>query len=49
MALIAPDSTGMPVHEPVHDHYSERLMPTTERYHTPREIRLICAGPALQR
>jgi len=26
------------VHEPVHDHHSERLMPTTERYQRPPEI-----------
>jgi hypothetical protein len=25
---------------PVHDHHSERLMSTTERYHASREIRL---------
>src|SRR5580693_8158649 len=29
------------VHEPVHDHHSERLTSTTERHHTPREIRLM--------
>ena len=47
-------STEAPVHEPVHDHHSERLMSTTERHHAPREIRsvrqrLLGAGPALAR
>ena len=28
------------VHEPVHDYHSERLTPTTERYHAPREASL---------
>jgi hypothetical protein len=40
MALAALGLTEAPVHEPVHDHHSERLMSTTERYHAPREIRL---------
>jgi hypothetical protein len=40
MALAALGLTEAPVHEPVHDHRSERLMSTTERYHAPREIRL---------
>jgi hypothetical protein len=39
MALAALGLTQAPVHEPVHDHHSERLMSTTERYHAPREIR----------
>jgi hypothetical protein len=39
MALAALGLTEAPVHEPVHDHHSERLISTTERYHTPREIR----------
>ncbi len=39
MALAALGLTEAPVHEPVHDHNSERLMSTTERYHAPREIR----------
>jgi len=39
MALAALGLTEAPVHEPVHDHHSERLMSTTERYHAPREIR----------
>jgi hypothetical protein len=38
MALAALGLTEAPVHEPVHDHRSERLISTTERYHTPREI-----------
>jgi hypothetical protein len=29
------------VHQPVRDHHSERLTPTTKRYQAPREIRLI--------
>jgi len=41
MALAALGLTEAPVHEPVHDHHSERPMSTTERYHAPREIRLI--------
>jgi len=41
MALAALGLTEAPVHEPVHGHHSERLMSTTERYHTPREIRLM--------
>ncbi len=40
MALAALGLTEASVHEPVHDHHSERLMSTTERYHAPREIRL---------
>ena len=40
MALAALGLTEAPVHEPVHDHHSERPMSTTERYHAPREIRL---------
>ncbi len=32
MALAALGLTEAPVHEPVHDHHSERLMSTTERY-----------------
>src|ERR1700687_5453304 len=39
MALAALGLTEARVHEPVHDHHSERLMSTTERYHAPREIR----------
>jgi hypothetical protein len=39
MALAALGLTEASVHEPVHDHYSERRMSTTERYHAPREIR----------
>jgi hypothetical protein len=39
MALTALGLTEAPVHEPVHDHHSERPMSTTERYHAPREIR----------
>jgi len=42
MALAALGLTEAPVHEPVHDHHSERLMSTTERYHAPREIRRSC-------
>jgi hypothetical protein len=38
MALIALCTDGS-VHEPVHDHHSERLTSTTERHHTSREIR----------
>jgi hypothetical protein len=38
MALAALGLTEAPVHEPVHDHHSERLMSTTERYHAPCEI-----------
>jgi hypothetical protein len=41
MALAALGLTEAPVHEPVHDHHSERLMSTTESYHAPRNIRLI--------
>lgn len=33
--------TGGSVHEAVHDHRSERMTPTTERYHAQCEIRLI--------
>ena len=40
MALIALYGTDGSVHEPVHGHHSERLTSTTERHHTPREIRL---------
>jgi hypothetical protein len=40
MALAALGLTEAPVHEPVHDHHSERLLSTTERYHALREIRL---------
>jgi hypothetical protein len=36
MALIAL-CTGDSVHEPVHDHHSERLTSTTERHHAPRK------------
>ena len=39
MALAALGLTEAWVHEPVHDHHSERLMSATERYHAPREIR----------
>jgi hypothetical protein len=39
MALAALGLTEAPVHEPVHDHHSERLMSTTESYHAPRNIR----------
>jgi len=41
MALAALGLTEAPVHEPVHDHHSERLMSTTESYHAPRNIRLM--------
>ena len=44
MALAALGLTEAPVHEPVHDHHSERLISTTERYHAPCEIRLILDG-----
>ena len=40
MALAALGLTEVPVH----DHHSERLISTTERYHAPREIRLIWAA-----
>ena len=48
MALAALGLTEAPVHEPVHDHHSERLMSTTESYHAPRNIRRygrFLAGP----
>jgi hypothetical protein len=38
MALAALGLIEAPVHETVHEHRSERLMSTTERYHAPREI-----------
>jgi hypothetical protein len=41
MALAALGLTEAPVHDPVHDHSSERLISTTERYHASREIRQI--------
>ena len=41
MALAALGLTEAPVHEPVHDHHSERLMSTTESYHASRDIRPI--------
>ena len=47
MALIAPSTDGS-VHEPVHDHHSERLTSTTERHHTPREIRLMIGRPTVR-
>jgi hypothetical protein len=39
IALMALAALGL-TEAPVHDHHSERLMSTTERYHAPREIRL---------
>ena len=39
MALAALGLAEAPVHEPVYDHHSERLMSTTESYHAPRNIR----------
>ena len=44
IALAALGLTEAPVHEPVHDKHSERLMSTTERYHATREIRLLMIG-----
>jgi hypothetical protein len=41
MALIALYARGGSVHEPVHDHDSERLTSTTERHRIPHEIRLM--------
>jgi hypothetical protein len=38
IALMALAALGL-TEAPVHDHHSERLISTTERYHTPREIR----------
>jgi hypothetical protein len=39
IALMALAALGL-TEAPVHDHHSERLMSTTERYHALREIRL---------
>jgi hypothetical protein len=47
MTLAALGLTEAPVHEPVHDHHSERLMSTTERYHAPREIRRLVRLPGV--
>ena len=53
IALIARAALGLteaPVHEPVHDRHSERLMSTTERHRAPGEVRRYGAsrdGPAL--
>ena len=41
MALAALGLTEAPVHEPVHDHHSDRLTSITGRYHASCEIRLI--------
>jgi hypothetical protein len=41
IALMALAALGL-TEAPVHDHHSERLMSTTESYHTPRNIRLTC-------
>ena len=40
MALAALGLTEAPVHEPVHDHHSERLKSITERYRASCDIRL---------
>ena len=42
MALAALELTEVPVHEPVHDHHSERLASITERYHASNDIRPTC-------
>jgi hypothetical protein len=44
MTLAALGLTETSVHEPVHDHHSERLTSITERYHALREIRPIGAA-----
>jgi hypothetical protein len=41
MALAALGLTEASVHEPVHDHHSERLTSITKRYHLPHDIRSI--------
>jgi hypothetical protein len=38
MALIVPDSTGMPVHEPVHGGADITAIPATQRYHDGRRM-----------
>jgi hypothetical protein len=43
MALAALGLTEASVHEPVHDHHSERLTSITERYHAS------CIIPAVMR
>jgi len=44
MALAALGLTEASVHEPVHDHHSERLTSITERYHASCEIRRYVSG-----
>ena len=48
MALIALYARGGSVHEPVHDHDSERLTSTTERHRIPHEIRLMLGNLVAQ-